>query len=76
MIKKAKNVTFRIQEDLLKKARAKALKEHQSLNKLVSQWLKNYAAGKGQQMDYMSFMAKLDNIKIGKKFTREEMNER
>ncbi len=76
MIKKATNITFKVDEDVLAKAREKALVEHQSLNSLVNQWMKNYTYKKENQTSYLEFMKQFDGIKIGKKFTREEMNER
>lgn len=76
MIKKMKNVTFRIQEDSLLKAREKATKEKRSLNKLINQWIKNYSATKGEAFDMHTYLGRIKGVKIGCKFTREEMNER
>ena len=76
MIKKATNITFKVDEDVLSKAREKALVEHQSLNSLVNQWMKNYTYKKENSTSYLEFMKQFDGIKIGKKFTRKEMNER
>ena len=76
MVKKAINVTFKVEEGVLAKAREKALTEHQSLNSLVNQWMKNYTYIKNGRPSYLEFMKQFDGIQIGKKFTRKEMNER
>lgn len=76
MIKKMKNVTFRISEESLNKAREKAAKEKRSLNKLINQWIKNYSATKDETFDVRRYMKRIKGEKIGRTFTREEMNER
>ena len=76
MIKKMTNVTFRIQEDMLRKAREKAGKERKSLNHLVNQWLKNYSVVQDVAFDVHRYLDRVRGAKIGRKFTREEMNER
>lgn len=76
MIKKMKNVTFRIQEEPLNKAREKAAKEKRSLNKLINQWIKNYSATKDEVFDVRQYVKRIKGEKIGRTFTREEMNER
>lgn len=76
MIKKMTNVTFRIQENMLRKAREKAVKERKSLNNLVNQWLKNYSVAQDAAFDVHKYLDRVKGVKIGRKFTREEMNER
>jgi len=76
VIKKMTNVTFRIQEDMLRKAREKAGKERKSLNHLVNQWLKNYSVAQDAAFDVRKYLDRVKGVKVGRKFTREEMNER
>lgn len=76
MIKKMKNVTFRVQEDTLKRAREKAGKERRSLNNLVGQWFKNYSAAQNETFDVRQYLNRIKGVKIGRKFTRVEMNAR
>jgi len=76
MIKKMKNVTFRVPEDSLVKAREKATKEKRSLNELINQWIKNYSAVKDEFFDVRKYLGRIKGVKISRKFTREEMNER
>ncbi len=76
MIKIMRNVTFRVQEDSLVKAREKAGREKRSLNALINQWIKNYSAAKEEGFDAYKYLSRFRGVKIGRKFTREEMNER
>ena len=76
MVKRMTNVTFRIQEESLLKARSKALKEHRSLNNLINHWIKNYVGVADRDFNLHEYVKQFKNIKIGQKFTREERNAR
>lgn len=72
-----KNITFSAEEDLLEKARSKAVLQHKSLNEAFREWIRQYAyAGKNLSSNYASLMKKLAKVDAGRKFTRQEMNER
>ncbi len=71
-----KNITFSAEESLIEKARTKARLENTSLNKRFREWLKHYATRGESKDEYKNIMNKLDYVKAGKKFTRDEMNER
>lgn len=71
-----KNITFIADEKLIQKARAKALAEHQSLNLLFRQWLENYVKRTQKHINYAALMQTIRYAKAGRKFTRDEMNER
>lgn len=71
-----KNITFSAEESLIEKARKKARLENTSLNKRFREWLKHYAARGESKGEYKNLMKKLEYVKAGKKFTRDEMNER
>jgi hypothetical protein len=70
-----KNITLSIDEELIKKARKKAEKEHTSLNQLFRTWVSSYIHADKIGSDYDALMKKLSAVK-GKKVSREEMNER
>lgn len=74
--KAMKNITFSAEESLIEKARNKARLENSSLNKRFREWLKSYAARGESKEEYKKLMKRLDYVKAGKKFTRDEMNER
>ncbi len=71
-----KNITLNAEEELIRKAREKAQREHTTLNASFRQWLKQYANADMGMNNYDSLMNSLDYVKPGKKFTRDEMNER
>ncbi len=72
-----KNITFSAEEDLLEKARSKAALQHKSLNEAFREWVRQYAyGGRDSSSNYAGLMKKLANVAAGRKFTRQEMNER
>lgn len=71
-----KNITFSAEQRLIQKARIKAQKESRSLNQVFRELLQNYAEPEQNDFDYEKFVKNLNINFKGKKFTREEMNER
>jgi len=70
-----KNITFSAEEELIQKAREKAVSEKTTLNIVFRRWLKQYAdRKKEQEIDIV--MESMDYAVSGRKFTRDEMNER
>jgi hypothetical protein len=73
-----KNVTLSADEKLIEAARERARSENTTLNAEFRRWLEFYAMRKDKARAYDSLMAELrQRVKTGgRKFTREEMNER
>ena len=71
-----KNITLSAEEKLIKKARTKANREGTTLNASFRQWLKQFVNSSLKTDDYDQLMNSLNYVKAGKKFSREEMNER
>ncbi|MCZ8343563.1 MAG: antitoxin [Leptospira sp.] len=72
-----KNVTFRVDDDrLVEKAKLKAISINRSLNDLFIEWLKNFSNEKDENFNYKKYISKFNHIKIEKKYSRDEMNER
>ena len=71
-----KNITFSADESLIQKARIKAATQHTTLNELFRHWLEHYAGFRLNRKSYQTLMARLGSNRTGRKFTREEMNER
>ncbi|MEA3240391.1 MAG: hypothetical protein U9P37_02260 [Pseudomonadota bacterium] len=71
-----RNITLSADEILLKQARQKAEQEKTSINKLFREWIFKYANRDNISCNYESLMESLATVNSGKKFTREEMNER
>lgn len=70
-----KNITFSAEEELIAKAREIAREEKTTLNAVFRRWLKQYAERK-KEREIDMVMESLDHIYVGKKLTRDEMNER
>lgn len=70
------NVTFAINDHLVKKARAKASRQNSSLNRVVGEWLQHYVEHDTAARNFDAVMRELARAKAGKRFNRDEMNER
>jgi hypothetical protein len=72
-----KNVTLRADETLIEAARARARDEQTTLNEQFRRWLESYAQKRGRMDRYDTVMKGLrGKLKVGKKQSRESMNER
>ncbi len=76
-----KNITFSAEEEIIEAARARARAEKTTLNEEFRRWLEDYARKKAQGEErvakFRETMEKLRHIEWdGRKYTREEMNER
>lgn len=73
-----KNITLSADERLIDAAREKARQQRTTLNEQFRRWLQDYAGRKEQAERAMKLIEELQGrIKTGgRKFTREEMNER
>jgi len=71
-----KNITLSAEEHLIERARQTARSQHKTLNAAFRQWLQDYVAQSEDLLKYDEVMHRLRHIRAGRKFTREEMNER
>ena len=73
-----KNITLSADEKLIEAARARARAERTTLNEQFRSWLADYARGEQQAERAMAVVRELQGrVRTGgRKFTREEMNER
>ena len=71
-----KNVTLSADQELIEQARLVARAQRKTLNAAFREWLLQYTArsGNGQEVD--SLMKRLRHVSAGRRFTRDEMNER
>ena len=71
-----KNITLTADDDLIAAARERALSEGTTLNEQFRLWLASYAR-KQRMQQYEAVMAGLrGKLVVGRKLTRDEMNER
>ena len=71
-----RNITLSADEVLINQARQKAEQEKTSINKLFREWIARYVNRDNVGNNYDRLMESLTTVNSGKKFTREEMNER
>ena len=71
-----KNITFSAEEDLIRRAREKAITEKTTLNVIFRRWLKQYAERERIAEEIDVVMESLNYAYSGKKNSREELNER
>ncbi|MDW7760650.1 MAG: hypothetical protein SCM96_08430 [Acidobacteriota bacterium] len=71
-----KNITLSAEEVMIEKAREKARREKTTLNAVFRRWLRQYVSGSVKTADYESFMNALTYARPGRKFSRDELNER
>jgi hypothetical protein len=72
-----KNITLSADEHIIARARQTAQSEHRTLNDAFREWLEQYTAQNTDVEAYDRVMQRLrGHVMAGRKFTREEMNER
>jgi hypothetical protein len=71
-----KNITLSADERLIMLARAKASREHKTLNAQFRVWLERYVGNTAAAKNYRRLMKNLNNVQTTQKFSRDEMNER
>jgi hypothetical protein len=70
------NITFNADRSDIELAREEARSQNTTLHELFRDWLKGIAGRKRRAQEYRSLMDELRHVNAGRKFTREEMNER
>lgn len=70
------NITLSADGATVRKARERAVREHRSLNRVFRTWLAGYATAQKADEEYDVLMSRLSYARPGRKFTRDEMNER
>jgi DNA mismatch repair ATPase MutL len=77
-----KNITLSAEESLIAEARRRAALRNTTLNQLFREWLAEIAGEPGEdeqqriRREYDDLMERLSYVRAGRKFTRDEMNER
>jgi uncharacterized protein YdiU (UPF0061 family) len=71
-----RNITFSANEDLIDQARQVAHDQRKTLNDAFRDWLAQYASSRSDAAGFDEFMSRINPMRAGRRFTREEMNER
>ena len=71
-----KNITLSADEDLIEKARLLARAQRRTLNAAFREWLTQFTASESNAQSFDTLMKQMRHVKAGRRFTRDEMNER
>jgi hypothetical protein len=71
-----KNITFSADEDLIERARLRAIERKTTLNIAFREWLERYSGAAPTAEEYRQLMRRLKRADAGRKFSREELNSR
>ncbi len=72
-----RNITLSADEDLIEAARRRAAAQHTTLNAQFRLWLADYVAQETRAAQAMRTVREIQRkLRVGRKLTREEMNER
>jgi hypothetical protein len=71
-----KNITLSAEERLIAQARQRAQRERKTLNAVFREWLAAYVGKGARAARYLQLTNKLKHVSAGRKFSRDELNER
>ena len=71
-----KNITLSADERLIEQARLLAKSQHKTLNAMFREWLEQFTARSGGKQEFDALMKRLKHVQAGRRFSRDEMNER
>lgn len=71
-----KNITLSADESLIEQARQVARAQHKTLNAAFREWLAQYTTRAGNAREFDALMRRLRHVRAGRRFSRDEMNER
>jgi hypothetical protein len=71
-----KRITFRAEESLIRDARLVAESQQTTLSVAFREWLGRYVSQAVDSRDFDKNMQRLRHVKSGRRFTRDQMNER
>jgi Family of unknown function (DUF6364) len=71
-----KNITLSADEQLIEQARLWAQSQHKTLNAMFREWLQQLTSQNGTTQEYDALMKRLKHVQAGRRFSRDEMNDR
>jgi hypothetical protein len=69
-----KKITFSADEQLIRQAKFVARTQGKSLNTAFREWLAEFTGLSGRAKEAEALMMRLGHVKVGRRFTRHEMN--
>lgn len=70
------NITLSADPQLIRLGREKARQKHETLNAAFRKWLIEYTRQESKASNYLTLMNEFKYAKVGRRFTRDELNER
>ena len=71
-----RNITLSADESLIEQARLVAKSQNKTLNTAFREWLEQFTSQAGNAQEFDSLMKRLQHVKAGRRYSRDEMNER
>jgi hypothetical protein len=71
-----KNITLSADEDLIERARSIARDQRRTLNDAFRDWLAQFTQSAGDAQGFDAMMKRMQHIDAGRRFSRDELNER
>jgi hypothetical protein len=71
-----KNITLSADENLIEQARLIARSQHRTLNEAFRDWLAQFSQSAGDAQGFDALMSRLRRVDAGRRFSRDELNER
>jgi hypothetical protein len=71
-----RNVTLSADDELIEQARQVARSQKKTLNAAFREWLLQFTQQAGNTQEFASLMKRLRHVRAGRRFTRDEMNDR
>ncbi|MGD0858520.1 MAG: hypothetical protein ABR912_04290 [Terracidiphilus sp.] len=71
-----KNITLSADEDLIERARLIARGQRRTLNQAFREWLAQFSQSAGDAQGFNALMQRLQHVDAGRRFSRDELNER
>jgi len=71
-----RNITLSAEDELIDQARLVAQSQRKTLNDAFREWLLQYTARSHGAQDVDALMKRLAHVRAGRRFDRDEMNER
>jgi len=71
-----KNITLSADEDLIERARLIAREQRRTLNDAFREWLTQFSQSAGDAQGFDALMKRMRHVNAGRRFSRDELNER
>lgn len=71
-----KNITLSADEDLIERARLIAREQRRTLNEAFREWLGQFSQSAGDAQGFDALMQRMQHVNAGRRFSRDELNER